>query len=93
MIRPLRNYIIVKREAAETTSALGIIIPEAAQKSSDVGTVVAAGPGNLERGERVPLDVEVGDRVMFAQFTGKEVEVDGEPMLMMVDTDCYGVME
>ena len=93
MIRPLRNYIIVSREAAETTSALGIIIPEAAQKSSDVGTVVAAGPGNLERGERVPLDVEVGDRVMFAQFTGKEVEVDGQSMLMMLDTDVYGVME
>ena len=93
MIRPLRNYIIVSREAAETTSALGIIIPEAAQKTSDHGVIVACGPGILERGERVPLDVEVGDRVMFAQFTGKEVEVDGESMLMMLDTDVYGIVE
>tara|TARA_R110000787_G_scaffold248404_1_gene353947 strand:- start:203 stop:484 length:282 start_codon:yes stop_codon:yes gene_type:complete len=93
MIRPLRNYIIVKRHQAETTSALGIILPDSAQQQSDFGEVVACGPGLLERGERVPLDMKVGDTVHFAMFTGKDVEVDGDIMSMMLDTDVYGIMD
>ena len=93
MIKPLRNQIIVKRDEIETTSAGGIILTEATQESPTEGTVIACGPGVRERGERVAPDVEVGDLVLFPQYAGKELNLDGETYLIMHDTDVYAILK
>lgn len=92
MIKPLRNYIVVRREEAQTTSQGGIILTESAQDIPTQGEVIAVGPGILENGERVPMDVKVGDVVMFTQFAGKDLEVDGQQVSLMLDTDVFAIL-
>lgn len=92
MIKPLRNYIVVRREEAQTTSQGGIILTESAQDIPTQGEVIAVGPGVLENGERVPMDVKVGDVVMFTQFAGKDLEVDGQQVSLMLDTDVFAIL-
>jgi len=92
MIKPLRNYIVVRREEAQTTSQGGIILTESAQDTPTQGEVIAVGPGILENGERVPMDVKVGDVVMFTQFAGKDLEVDGQQVSLMLDTDVFAIL-
>ena len=93
MIRPLRNYILVERAEAETTTELGIILPETAVEQATEGVVIACGKGLYERKERVPMEVKVGDNVLFTQFAGKELTVDGKTVWLMLDTDIYAVLD
>ena len=93
MIRPLRNYIVVQRNEAPDTSPGGIILTQADKEIPTEGLVIACGNGALERGERVPLEVDVGDVVLFPHFAGKEIRSDGESYLIMLDSDVYAVVE
>jgi chaperonin GroES len=92
--RPLHDRIVVRRIEADTKSAGGIIIPDTAQEKPAQGEVIAVGPGaRNEKGEIVALDVKVGDRVLFGKWSGTEVKIDGEELLIMKESDVFGVIE
>ncbi|MEZ0171616.1 co-chaperone GroES [Microvirga sp. TS319] len=92
--RPLHDRILVKRIDAEEKTAGGIIIPDTAKEKPQQGEVVAAGPGaRNEAGQLVALDVKVGDRVLFGKWSGTEVKIDGEDLLIMKESDIMGVLE
>jgi len=92
--RPLHDRILVKRVASETKTAGGIIIPDTAAEKPQQGEVVAAGPGARdESGKLVPLDVKKGDKILFGKWSGTEVKVDGEELLIMKESDVMGVLE
>ena len=92
--RPLHDRIVVKRVANETKTAGGIIIPDSAAEKPQQGEVVAAGPGARdEAGKLVPLDVKKGDKVLFGKWSGTEVKIDGEDLLIMKESDVMGVLE
>ena len=92
--RPLHDRIVVKRIDAEQKSAGGIIIPDTAKEKPQEGEVVAVGPGaRNERGDLIAIDVKVGDRVLFGKWSGTEVKIDGEDLLIMKETDIMGVVE
>ena len=92
--RPLHDRIVVRRLEQEDRSAGGIIIPETAQEKPMQGEVVAVGPGNRsEDGKLTPLDVEAGDRILFGKYSGTEVKVDGEDLLIMRESDIMGVID
>jgi chaperonin GroES len=92
--RPLHDRIVVKRAANETKTAGGIIIPDTAAEKPQQGEVVAAGPGARdEAGKLVPLDVKAGDKVLFGKWSGTEVKIDGEDLLIMKESDVMGVLE
>ena len=93
-IRPLHDRVILKRMEEETTSAGGIVIPDSAAEKPVRGEIVAAGTGKrLENGDLLPLDVKVGDKVLFGKYSGTEVKVDGENLLVMREEDIVGVIE
>ena len=93
-IRPLHDRVILKRMEEETTSAGGIVIPDTAAEKPMRGKVVAIGNGKrLESGDVVPLDVKVGDTVLFGKYSGTEVKVDGQDLLVMREEDIMGVIE
>jgi len=93
-IRPLHDRVILKRMEEETTSAGGIVIPDTATEKPMRGKVVAVGNGKrLENGDVVPLDVKVGDSVLFGKYSGTEVKVNGEDLLVMREEDIMGVIE
>ena len=92
--RPLHDRVAVKRLDAETKSAGGIIIPDTAAEKPQQGEIVAAGPGARdETGKLVPLDVKKGDKVLFGKWSGTEVKVDGQELLIMKESDIMGVLE
>ena len=92
--RPLGDRVVVKRVQEETKSAGGIIIPDTAQEKPQEGEVVAVGPGARdEKGERIAPEVKVGDRILFGKWSGTEVKVDGQELLIMKETDIMGVLE
>ena len=92
--RPLHDRVLVKRVKEEEKTKGGIIIPDTAQEKPQEGEVVAIGPGARdEDGERIPLDVKVGDRILFGKWSGTEVKVDGEDLLIMKESDIMGVVE
>jgi chaperonin GroES len=92
--RPLHDRIVVKRIDAEEKTAGGIIIPDTAKEKPQQGEVVAVGPGaRNEQGQLVPLDVQVGDTVLFGKWSGTEVKIDGEDLLIMKESDIMGVLE
>ena len=92
--RPLHDRVVVKRIAEDAKTAGGIIIPDTVQEKPQEGEVVAVGPGALnEDGKRVALDVKVGDRVLFGKWSGTEVKVDGEDLLIMKESDIMGVLQ
>jgi len=92
--RPLHDRVVVRRIDAEEKTAGGIIIPDTAKEKPQEGEIVAAGPGaRSERGELVPLDVKVGDRILFGKWSGTEVKIDGEELLIMKESDILGVVE
>ena len=92
--RPLHDRVVVRRLAAEEKTAGGIIIPDTAQEKPMEGEVVAAGPGaRNETGALVPLDVKAGDRVLFGKWSGTEVKLDGEELLIMKESDLMGIVE
>ena len=92
--RPLHDRIVVKRITAEEKTAGGIIIPDTAKEKPMEGEVVAVGPGaRNEQGAIVALDVKAGDRVLFGKWSGTEVRIDGEDLLIMKESDVMGVLE
>ncbi|WP_372622916.1 co-chaperone GroES [Falsiroseomonas sp.] len=91
--RPLHDRVVVRRIDAEQKSSGGIIIPDTAQEKPMQGEVVAAGPGaRNDRGDLVALDVKPGDRVLFGKWSGTEVKVGGEDLLVMKESDLMGVL-
>ena len=92
--RPLHDRVLVKRVKEEEKSKGGIIIPDTAKEKPQEGEVVAVGPGGRdEDGERIEMDVEVGDRILFGKWSGTEVTLDGEELLIMKESDIMGVIE
>jgi len=92
--RPLHDRVVVRRLSAEEKSAGGIIIPDTAQEKPMEGEVVAAGPGaRNEQGEIVALEVKSGDRILFGKWSGTEVKLDGEELLIMKESDIMGIVE
>ena len=92
--RPLHDRVVVKRIEEDTRTAGGIIIPDTAKEKPQQGEVVAVGPGGRdETGKVTPLDVSVGDRVLFGKWSGTEVKIDGEELLIMKESDILGVLE
>jgi chaperonin GroES len=93
-IRPLHDRVILKRMEEETTSAGGIVIPDTAAEKPMRGEVIAIGKGKrLDSGDVIPLDVKVGDTVLFGKYSGTEVKVNGEDLLVMREEDIMGVLE
>jgi chaperonin GroES len=92
--RPLHDRVVVRRLNAEEKTAGGIIIPDTAKEKPMEGEVVPAGPGaRNEQGQITPLDVKAGDRVLFGKWSGTEVKIDGEELLIMKETDIMGIVE
>ena len=92
--RPLHDRVLVRRVESEGRSAGGIIIPDTAQEKPQEGEIVAVGSGvRSEGGTVVPLDVKAGDRVLFGKWSGTEVKLDGEDLLIMKESDIMGVVE
>ena len=92
--RPLHDRVVVRRVEEEAKTAGGIIIPETAQEKPSQGEIVAVGQGARgEDGKVVALDVKVGDRVIFGKWSGTEVKIDGEDLLIMKEADIMGVLE
>ena len=93
-IRPLHDRILLRRIDPEAKTSGGIIIPDTAREKPIEGEIVAAGPGaRNERSEIVPLDVKLGDRVLFAKWSGTEVRVGGEELLILKEADLMGIVE
>ena len=92
--RPLHDRVAIRRLDAEEKSAGGIIIPDTAQEKPMEGEVVAVGPGaRNEQGQIVALEVKAGDRILFGKWSGTEVKIDGEELLIMKESDIMGVVE
>jgi chaperonin GroES len=93
--RPLGDRVVVKRVQEDVKTAGGIIIPDTAQEKPQEGEVVAVGPGarNEKTGERIAPEVKVGDRILFGKWSGTEVKVDGQELLIMKESDIMGVLE
>jgi chaperonin GroES len=91
--RPLHDRVVVKRLEGEEKTKGGIIIPDSAKEKPQEGKIVAVGPGARdESGKLVPLDVKAGDRVLFGKWSGTEVKIDGEDLLIMKESDILGVV-
>jgi chaperonin GroES len=92
--RPLHDRVVVRRVEAEERTAGGILIPDTAKEKPQQGEVIAVGPGARdETGKIQPLDVKAGDRVLFGKWSGTEVRIDGEDLLIMKESDIMGVLE
>ena len=93
-IRPLHDRVVVRREEEETTSAGGIVLPGSASEKPSRGEVIAAGNGKVnDNGDVRPLDVKPGDKVIFGQYAGNTVKIDGEELLIMSESEILGVLE
>ena len=92
--RPLHDRVVVRRLTAEERTTGGIIIPDTAQEKPMQGEVIAVGPGaRNEQGQLVPLDVKAGDRILFGKWSGTEVKLGGEELLIMKESDIMGIIE
>ncbi|SSY80207.1 co-chaperone GroES [Alysiella crassa] len=92
-IRPLHDRVVIKRLEAEEKTSSGIILAPSATEKPDMGEVIAIGEGKIGRdGNRRPLDVKVGDKVIFGKYSGQTVKVDGEELLVMKEEDIFGVI-
>jgi chaperonin GroES len=93
-IRPLQDRVIVKRLEEEEKTKGGIIIPDTAKEKPQVGKVIAVGKGKLtEDGKVIPLDVKAGDKILFGKYSGTEIKVEGEELLIMREEDILGIIE
>jgi chaperonin GroES len=91
--RPLHDRVVVKRIDAEDRTKGGIIIPDTAKEKPQEGEIVAVGPGGRdENGKLIPIEVKAGDRVLFGKWSGTEVKIDGEELLIMKESDIMGVV-
>ena len=92
--RPLHDRVVVRRIESEDKTAGGIIIPDTAKEKPQEGEVIAVGPGGRdESGKLVPIDLKVGDHILFGKWSGTEVKIDGEELLIMKESDIMGVLE
>ncbi len=93
-IRPLQDRVIVKRMEEERTSSGGIVIPDSATEKPIRGEVIAVGPGKVQdNGKKLPVDLKVGDTVLFGKYSGTEVKIDDEEYVVMREDDILGVIE
>jgi|TARA_Y100000310_G_scaffold342783_1_gene447414 chaperonin GroES len=93
-IRPLHDRVVVRRTEEETKSAGGIIIPDSAAEKPSQGEVLAVGPGKkLDDGSIQPMDVKTGDKVLFGQYSGNTVKLDGEELMIMNESEIFGIVE
>jgi chaperonin GroES len=91
--RPLHDRVVVKRVEAEQKTAGGIIIPDTAKEKPQQGEVIATGPGGRDdTGKLIPIDLKIGDKVLFGKWSGTEVKLDGEELLIMKESDIMGVL-
>jgi chaperonin GroES len=92
--RPLHDRVVVERLSAEEKTAGGIIIPDTVQEKPQQGKIIAVGPGGRdENGKLIPIDVKVGERVLFGKWSGTEVKIDGDELLIMKESDIMGIVE
>ena len=92
--RPLHDRVVIRRLEGEERTKAGIIIPDTAKEKPQEGEVVAVGPGvRDEAGKLIPIDLKAGDRVLFGKWSGTEVKIDGEELLIMKESDVMGVLE
>jgi chaperonin GroES len=92
--RPLHDRVVIRRIEGEEKTKAGIIIPDTAKEKPQEGEVVAVGPGARdEAGKLIPIDLKAGDRVLFGKWSGTEVKIDGEELLIMKESDVMGVLE
>jgi chaperonin GroES len=92
-LQPLEDRIVVQASEGDQTTASGLVIPDTAKEKPQEGTVVAVGPGRFEDGTRVPVDVAVGDTVVYSKYGGTEVKVDGEEYLILSARDVLAVLK
>ena len=92
-IKPLEDRIVVQANEAETTTASGLVIPDTAKEKPQEGVVLAVGPGRFEDGQRLPLDVSVGDIVLYSKYGGTEVKYSGEEYLVLSARDVLAIIE
>ena len=92
--RPLHDRVVVKRIDAEEKTAGGIIVPDTAKEKPQQGEVIVVGPGGRdEAGKLVPIDLKVGDHVLFGKWSGTEIKIDGEELMIMKESDIMGLLE
>ena len=92
--RPLHDRVVVRRIESEAKTAGGIIIPDTAKEKPQEGEIIAVGPGGRdEAGKLIPIDLKVNDRILFGKWSGTEVKIDGEDLLIMKESDVMGVIE
>ena len=92
--RPLHDRVLVRRIEADEKTAGGIIIPDTAKEKPSQGEVISVGPGGRdESGKLIPIDIKAGDRVLFGKWSGTEVKIDGEDLLIMKESDILGIVE
>jgi chaperonin GroES len=92
--RPLHDRVVVKRIDAEEKSAGGIIIPDTVKEKPSQGEVIAVGPGGRdEAGKLIPIDIKIGERVLFGKWSGTEVKIDGQDLLIMKESDIMGIID
>jgi Co-chaperonin GroES (HSP10) len=92
-IKPLADRVIIKAIPTEEKTKSGIIMPDTAKEKPQEGEVVAVGPGKMEKGERIALDVKVGDRVIYSKYAGTEIKSDGEEYLILKEMDILAVID
>ncbi|HZG77075.1 co-chaperone GroES [Paenibacillus sp. TRM 82003] len=92
MIKPLGDRVVIEAIAKEETTASGIVLPETAKEKPQEGKVVAVGAGAYKDGERIPLDVKEGDRVIFSKYAGTEVKFEGRELLIMRESDILAIL-
>ncbi|HDP23985.1 MAG TPA: co-chaperone GroES [Deltaproteobacteria bacterium] len=92
-VRPLQDRVIVKRMEEDQKTKGGIIIPDTAKEKPQMGEVIAAGPGKkTDEGKLLPLDVKKGDKILFSKYSGNDIKIDGEELLIMREDDILGVI-
>jgi chaperonin GroES len=89
-ITPLHDRVLVRRLEGKETAKGGIIIPDSAKEKPQEGEVMAVGAGKVEKGRRIPLDVKVGDRILFGKYTGSDIEIDGQEYLILREEEILG---
>lgn len=92
MIKPLGDRVVIEAIAKEETTASGIVLPDNAKEKPQEGKVAAVGSGALKDGERIPLEVKVGDRVLFSKYAGTEVKYEGKELLIMRESDILAIL-
>ena len=92
-LKPLDDRIVVKAIEEEDTTASGLVIPDTAKERPQEGEVIAVGPGRFEEGQRIPMDVKAGDKVIYSKYGGTEVKVDGEEYLILSARDVLAIHE